>query len=65
MDLDPRTRAAQEWSQTIFAPDEHDVRCAALVPIQQRAPDDLVRGVVATHGVDGYAHGTTRRRVSP
>ena len=28
----------------------------ATLSVQQRAPDDLVRGVIATHGVDGNLH---------
>ena len=59
MDLDARVRAAEQRPQPSFLADEHDIGRAALLPIQQRAPDDLVRGVVATHGVDGYAHGVT------
>ncbi len=65
LDLHAGVRAAKQRAQALLLPDQHDIGGAALRPIQQRAPDDLVRGVVATHGVDGYAHGTTTRRVSP
>src|SRR5256885_2271545 len=46
-------------SASIVAPDEHEVRWTALFPIQQSAPDDLVRGVVAAHRVDGDLHQST------
>ena len=65
LDLDAKMRAAEQRTQALLLPHQHDIRGAAHPPIQQRAPDDLVRGVVATHGVDGYAHGTTTRRASP
>ena len=65
MDLHTRVHVTEERTQTVLASDEHDIRGASHLPIQQRAPDYLVRGVVATHGVDGYAHGTTTRRASP
>ena len=47
---------AQGLADGILAPDEHEVRHTALFPIQQSAPDYLVRGVVAAHRVDGDFH---------
>jgi hypothetical protein len=40
----------------VLAPYEDEVRRTTLLPIQQSAPDDLVRGVVAAHRVDGDLH---------
>jgi hypothetical protein len=65
MDHDAGMFAAKQRPEAILTADEHEIRHAALLPIQQHAPDDLVRGVVATHGVDRYAHGIKRRRASP
>src|SRR5437879_1099206 len=40
----------------VLAADEDEVRQTAFFPIQQSAPDYLVRGVVAAHRVDGDFH---------
>jgi len=56
-DRDPRRYIRTEGlADLVLAPDEHEVRWTALFPIQQSAPDDLVRGVVAAHRVDGDIH---------
>jgi hypothetical protein len=52
-----RERGSEVPSQLLLAADENEIRLPATCPIQQRAPDDLVRGVVAAHGVDGDLHG--------
>src|SRR2546430_1512497 len=46
----------EELANRILAPDENEVRWATFFPIQQSAPDYLVRGVVAAHRVDGDFH---------
>src|SRR5207245_8226072 len=40
----------------LLAADEVQLGRAAGPPVQKCAPDDLVRGVVAAHRVDGDAH---------
>src|SRR5207237_10700964 len=42
--------------KVVLAPHEDELGTAALGAIQQCAPDDLVRGVVAAHCVDGDLH---------
>ena len=51
-----RSFGAQGLADGVLAPDEHEVRHTALFPIQQSAPDYLVRGMVAAHCVDGDLH---------
>ena len=48
---------AERMPQILVAPDEDDLGGAALGSVQQRAPDDLVRGVIAAHRIDRDAHG--------
>src|SRR5260221_10444064 len=49
-------RRAERGPDGLLAPDEHEIGDATLRPVQQRAPNDLVRGVVTTHRVDRDAH---------
>jgi hypothetical protein len=59
-DGDARTRRrAERRAHDLVAADKDDVGEPALRPVQQRAPDDLIRGVVATHRVDRDAHQIT------
>src|SRR5258706_6564702 len=56
-DGDPRARRrAERGPDGLLAPDKHEIRDATLRPVQQRAPNHLVRGVVTTHRVDRDAH---------
>ena len=64
LDALPR-RAAEQVADVRLPAHEHELGGSATRPIQERAPDDLVRGVVATHGIDGDAHFATRWRASP
>src|SRR5258706_6026673 len=64
-DLDPRLRADHAREPCLVA-DEDKIRgILGFRPIQQRAPDYLVRGVVTAHGVDGDAHDLGRGGRAP
>jgi len=57
-DRDPRWRRTPERALHLFrSADERDLGLTALRSVQQRAPDDLVRGVIAAHRIDRDAHG--------
>jgi len=50
-------RSATEGPVDLFlASDQNDLSLTAFRSVQQRAPDDLVRGVIAAHRIDRDAH---------
>ena len=53
---DPPSLAAEGPPHQVGPPDEDDLRLATPRPVQERAPDGLVRGVVAAHGIHRDAH---------
>jgi len=55
-DVDAGRLLADKPAQPWLVTDEHEVSGADDLSIQQRAPDYVVRGVVAAHGIDGDAH---------
>jgi hypothetical protein len=51
-----RNRTADDLSKYVLTANEHEIGRTALFSIQQSAPDDFVRGVVAAHSIDGDLH---------
>jgi hypothetical protein len=51
-----RNLIAEDLADRVLTSDENEVGRTAFFSIQQSAPDYLVRGVVAAHGVDGDLH---------